>query len=966
MNKRKGVTLSLALGQAIIILPLLFWLIAHTPKAHAADWNVNTFTDATDGNCNDGTCSLRDAVALADPLDTIYLPAGTYSLSSGLGQITIDKALNLTGQGASAANTVIDGNNAIRLFNITSGPVTLTNLTLQNGQPASGNGGAILTSGGADVALANVIMTQNEAPGHGGGIYLAGGTLDILNGSEITYNTAVDSPNSAGGGIYSLQGAINLTDSLVSNNSAQYGGGINLNQVSAQLTINNSQLLNNSGLAPGPTNFPGGAITIQTGSATMNSGLISGNDAFRGAGVMVVSGNFTLNGGTITDNESSYGGGAYVRSVGGLLTINDGAISGNRSTASIFGGGALYIFQGSVVQNGGEINDNTAVNLGGAMEVRQGSFTMNGGTIAGNSAGNWGGAIYNDMGTVTINEGTLTDNYSVLGGGALATGADSHSTIQSSVIYTNSTSITQTGGAILNTGTLTLTNVTLSDNLANNGGGLQNEGTATLNNVTIFGNTAVSNGGGLNENGGTLNIVNTIVAGNSAATGPDCAGTIVSQGYNLIQNSSGCTVSGSSTGNISGNPLLSPLALNGGSTLNHALGDNSPAIDAANNTTCASLDQRGIPRPVDGDNNSTATCDMGAFELGVQIEIGDATVLEGDSGSTTATFTVTRTLQTGGTDTVQYQTATNTATAGDFTAVPLTTLTFNPGEITKTITVDVTGDTNDETVETFFVELSNPSLGVTISRATGTGTIVDDDGMDPPSVLIDDVTLSEGDSGTKIASFTVQLSMSSASAITVDYTTANGTAVAGSDYVATSGTLSFIPGDTEEVINVTINGDAVDEDNETFVVNLSNAINAMIVDSQGKGTITDDDDQPTLTISDATVTEGDSGTVTAQFTVSLSHASSKTITVDVASSDNTATAGSDYTAVATMLTFNAGAPLSQTVAVTVNGDELSEGLETFLLTLSNSSNASIVDGTATGTINDDDTLYVYLPFVVKP
>ncbi|VAW40707.1 hypothetical protein MNBD_CHLOROFLEXI01-4316, partial [hydrothermal vent metagenome] len=606
MSKRKSFAIGLAISQAIIIIPLLFWLFQHTPAVYAADWNVDTFTDAADGNCGDGTCSLRDAITLSAASDTIFLPAGSYVLSSTLGQININKTITLTGQGATAADTVIDGDNAIRLFSIISGITTFTNLTMQDGQPISGNGGAIATVGAGSITLDNAIIQNSISLVNGGGIYLAGGTLTLINNSQILSNTAVVS-NRSGGGIYSNQGAIFLTDSVVAGNSSQLGGGIRLNQSTAQLSIDNSQLLNNSGLSSG---FPGGAINTGSGSVIMNSGLISGNTAFRGAGAMINAGSFTINGGTITDNESDYGAGFYVSTSAGLLTINDGEIRGNRSVANIFGGGALYIFQGSVVQNGGVISGNTAVNLGGAMEVRQGSFEMNGGTISGNSAGNWGGAIYNDQGFVTITNGSLTNNYSLLGGGAIATGVTSSNVISNSVIYSNSTSITQTGGAILNTGVLSLTNVTLSDNFANNGGGLQNEGTATLTNVTIYGNTAVSNGGGLNENGGTLNVVNSILAGNSAATGPDCAGTIVSQGYNLIQDSTGCTVGGDLTGNISGDPLLAALALNGGSTLNHALTNGSPAIDAGDNGSCASTDQRDFVRPIDGD------CDMGSYEFG--------------------------------------------------------------------------------------------------------------------------------------------------------------------------------------------------------------------------------------------------------------------------------------------------------------------------------------------------------------
>ncbi|MCP4422673.1 MAG: CSLREA domain-containing protein, partial [Chloroflexi bacterium] len=394
MKIRKGFAIGLGISQAIIIVSLLFWLLQHTPTIHAADWNVNSFIDNTDGDCNDGTCSLRDAINLSAANDTVFLPAGNYVLSSTLGQINIAKTITLIGQGATPADTIIDGDNASRIFLLSSGTITMSQLTLQNGQPPAGSGGAIGTIGTIELTLDNAIVQENISTIRGGGISLADGTLNIINGSQILSNTAVVNNNSAGGGVYVNTGTVIISDSIVAGNIAQYGAGISLNQSNAQLTINNGQFLNNSGLAPSPR-FPGGAINTGSGSVIMNSGLISGNTAYRGAGAMVDTGSFTLNGGTITDNESNYGGGVYIRESSGLLTINGGSISGNRSIANIFGGGALYVYLGSVVQNGGEINDNTAVFLGGAMEVRFGSFQMNGGIISGNSANNWGGAIYN-------------------------------------------------------------------------------------------------------------------------------------------------------------------------------------------------------------------------------------------------------------------------------------------------------------------------------------------------------------------------------------------------------------------------------------------------------------------------------------------------------------------------------------------------------------------------------------------
>ena len=149
----------------------------------------------------------------------------------------------------------------------------------------------------------------------------------------------------------------------------------------------------------------------------------------------------------------------------------------------------------------------------------------------------------------------------------------------------------------------------------------------------------------------------------------------------------------------------------------------------------------------------------------------------------------------------------------------------------------------------------------------------------------------------------------------------------------------------------------MDEANETFTVGLSNPANATIADGSGQGTITDDDAAPTLSIDDVSVTEGNAGTTTATFTVSLSAASGKTVTVDWATADDDALQPLDYTAGSGTLTFVPG-DTSETFAVTVNGDLVAELDETFRATLSAPSDATLADATGIGTIVDDELLPV--------
>ena len=226
-----------------------------------------------------------------------------------------------------------------------------------------------------------------------------------------------------------------------------------------------------------------------------------------------------------------------------------------------------------------------------------------------------------------------------------------------------------------------------------------------------------------------------------------------------------------------------------------------------------------------------------------------------------------------------------------------------------------------------------------------------------PMLEIDDVTVSE-DGGP--AEFTVVLSTTSAQDVTVDYATSDVTALAGSDYTETSGTLTIDAGETTGTITVEVLDDGVVEgEDETFTVKLSGPSGATIADDEGVGTITDDDavepppGQPTLEIDDVTVSE-DGGP--AEFTVVLSTTSAQDVTVDYATSDVTALAGSDYTETSGTLTIDAG-ETTGTITVEVLDDGVVEGEdETFTVKLSGPSGATIADDEGVGTITDDDAV----------
>ena len=188
---------------------------------------------------------------------------------------------------------------------------------------------------------------------------------------------------------------------------------------------------------------------------------------------------------------------------------------------------------------------------------------------------------------------------------------------------------------------------------------------------------------------------------------------------------------------------------------------------------------------------------------------------------------------------------------------------------------------------------------------------------------MDDVTVTEGNSGTTNATFGGTLSQASGRTVGVNAASADGTATQPADYTATGSVpLSFSPGQTTKTVTVAVKGDTLDEDDETYVVNLSGASNATIADSQGTGTITDDDAPPSLAIDNVSVTEGNGpSTTNASFTVTLSQASGKTVGVSAASADGSATVvGNDYTATGSVpLSFSPG-QTTKTVTVTVKGD----------------------------------------------
>ncbi len=318
----------------------------------------------------------------------------------------------------------------------------------------------------------------------------------------------------------------------------------------------------------------------------------------------------------------------------------------------------------------------------------------------------------------------------------------------------------------------------------------------------------------------------------------------------IVATSVNFTVAGSATSGTDYAAVTSPLTIAAGATTG-AITVN-PTADAtieADETVILTL-AAGSGYTVGAPANATGTILNDDLPT---LTINDVTANEGNAGTTNFTFTVSLSAPAGpGGVTFDIATANGTATAGvDYVASSLTGQTIPAGASTYTFTVLVNGDTLNEPSETFFVNVTNVA-GAIVGDGQGVGTITNDDPL--PSLSIDDVTVIEGNAGTVNAVFTVTLSAASGQAVSVNYATADGTAVAPGDYTANTGTLNFTPGQLTRTITVLVNGDITPEANETFTVGLSAATNATIADATGVGTITNDD--VPVTVNPATVPNG--------------------------------------------------------------------------------------------------------------
>ncbi|HWH28237.1 MAG TPA: Calx-beta domain-containing protein [Mycobacteriales bacterium] len=339
--------------------------------------------------------------------------------------------------------------------------------------------------------------------------------------------------------------------------------------------------------------------------------------------------------------------------------------------------------------------------------------------------------------------------------------------------------------------------------------------------------------------------------------------------------------------------------------------------------------------------------------------IDDVTVTEGTGGTRTVTVTVTldRAPAAGETVRIPWNTVDGTALFGDDYGLASGILSFSSGVSMQQITLTIVTDSTVEADEHFFVALTS-GTGYTLAKDTGRVTVVDDD---VPTVSVTPTTTTEGGSGTKTVLVTVRLSTAAFKPVTVAWATGGGTATAGTDYVAASGTVSFAPGETSRTIAVTVNGDLVWEPDETFVVTLSAPTGATLGTSSATVTITNDDVQPTVTLTSSATSVHEPSAATVTYTLTRGANLNGTASV-VVTFGGTATRGADYvvdgvtvgTGGSVTVTFADGVG-TRTFSVRVQDDTTSEPTETVVVSIGSCSGCAVSGSSSTTlSITDDD------------
>jgi hypothetical protein len=540
---------------------------------------------------------------------------------AGGGNITFNcggpKTIVFTTQKIITQPTTIDGGGVItfsgggltRTFFIsTSGQLVVSNLVFYNSSAISDTGGAIYTMGVLTVTHSRFISNYADYGGamqtYAGYVFIAdsqfysntssswGGAIDndgavvlrIVN-SGFHYNKSI---NDGGGAMDSdSSGVVDISGSLFDHNVGMNGNGGAIWEDS-QFTITNSIFAYNSVLG----GDDGGALRASSSSTTtiINSEFYS-NTADECCGAMLLDGVVTILNTSIYNNwTTGYNAGGFEND--GVLTMASSSVYNNSALSTTAEAGGLENYGSATLINVQVYNNAAGGDASGGIE-NGGLLTLISTTVRNNTSGGNGGGIGSD------NDGVLTVTASLIAFNQAAGNG---------------------GGLYFESGSLTMINSTVAHNSAQLGGGLFVTTSLAqplqITNATFYSNSATSGGNFGGSISGTMQLVNTIV---TLGSPNNCAnsGNVTSFGHNLeFGNSCGLNAAGDLTNT---NPALSPLANHGGSTWTLSPLSGSPAIDAGDNASCPADDQRGFVRPLDGDDNSSKVCDIGAVEAGLNL-----------------------------------------------------------------------------------------------------------------------------------------------------------------------------------------------------------------------------------------------------------------------------------------------------------------------------------------------------------
>ncbi|MFB6276135.1 MAG: Ig-like domain-containing protein [Halothece sp.] len=656
----------------------------------------------------------------------------------------------------------------------------------------------------------------------------------------------VTNTNDSGEG--SLRSAIAQANSSQGEDSITFDStlsGETINLTSGQLDIEDDLTLNGLGADQLTVNAGGNSrvMNINDSGTTLNVSI---------SGLTISGGSVSVRGGGILNKEN--------------LTLSNSTVSGNSSQQ--YGGGIYSYQQGNLIVSQSTVSNNSADYNGGGITSEGSSFISNS-TISGNSGELGGGLVAGDK--TTVSNSIVSGNSTGVGGGAIAN-INGTTTVTNSTISGNSASgssrssgISGGGGIVNYDGTLNVKNSTVSGNSATIGGAIFNgatafsaSSTATIENSTISGNSATNGAGIYNYTytGGssTVTLANSIIA--NPSEGNDVVnesyltaineGTINTEGVNLVEDSS---LTGERI--INQDPNLSPLQDNGGLTLTQVPSEDSPVIDAGSNTAIPTdnLD-------FDGDGNTEENIPFDQRSAGFDRVVGDAV----DLGAVEVQQPQQNMSPTASNDTFTTEegTAFTTGNVLDNDSDPeddsLSVTDLDTTETLGTITNNEDGtfdyNPNGQFEDLNEGETAADTFSYTVSDGNGnsdTATVtINIEGMNnqtPVALNLADFEAAEGNSNeTATFTFTATLGQAPSQAVSVDFTTTEGTAAAGEDYESTSGTLTFEQGTTEQTIEIPIFGDNIEESDESFTIELSNPSNGLTLSNNtATGTIQDDD-----------------------------------------------------------------------------------------------------------------------------